>query len=338
MSVLYEISESDSKFLKPQGSGLIDVLDMAWTLSPKSVRKNVPYALLTEYQQTTGQLLASILYYGRLIARSGGDDDDIYKYKYFAEPTGFTYKFPYFNTIKTSRTNTFGYEQGKDPVSSALGVGAAARSFGTSGKNLGKLGKFFKGESGASGLLKNATGLINTLTPGAVNFETPKSWSDSGVESYTIEFDLFNTGTVDELVDNRNLCYILTYQNSPSRRNFAIIDPPAIYSLNIPDVVQMPACWMSSLNITNLGNTRVVFNKTIPEAYKISMTFTSLMLPSRNILLALDKNKVVEAISDIGEFNAMADDALKAIIKQGEVDTSNSPPIMEATNNTQMLA
>jgi hypothetical protein len=95
---------------------------------------------------------------------------------------------------------------------------------------------------------------------------------------------------------------------------------------------------MSSLNITNLGNTRVVFNKTIPEAYKISMTFTSLMLPSRNILLALDKNKVVEAISDIGEFNAMADDALKAIIKQGEVDTSNSPPIMEATNNTQMLA
>ena len=317
MSVLYEISESDSKFLKPQGSGLINVLDMAWTLSPKSTRQNVPYATLTEYQQTAGQLIASILYYGRLIAKSGGDDDDIYKYKYFAEPTGFTYKFPYFNTVKTSRTNTFGYEQGDNPFSSALGIGAAAKSLGTSGKKLGKIGKFFQGAGGSSALSQTVKGFANVLTPGAVNFETPKSWSDSGVESYTIEFDLFNTGTVDELVDNRNLCYILTYQNSPSRRNFAIIDPPAIYSLNIPDVVQMPACWMSSLNITNLGNTRVVFNKTIPEAYKISMTFTSLMLPSRNILLALDKNKVVEAISDIGEFNAMADDALRNIMKEG---------------------
>jgi hypothetical protein len=80
--------------------------------------------------------------------------------------------------------------------------------------------------------------------------------------------------------------------------------PPVIYSLKIPDIVYMPACYMSALEINNLGNTSdYQFPdkkfRTIPEAYDFSMTFTSLLIPSRNILRALDNNDVVEAINNV---------------------------------------
>lgn len=321
MKIQYKQSDKDSRFLQPVGDGIIDVLDMAWTLSPKAARKEVPYVRLTEYQQTTGQLIASIVYYGRVAARlinngvtsvaqADRDPFDVYKYKYFAEPTGFTYKFPYFNPKKLSRQNTFGHgSEGENPFASLMDTGRAMKIFpGAKGMTENMLEGL-----GSVGIYAQAVGAtINTILPGRIGFEMPKSWTDTATESYTVTFDLFNTGTLEDVENNRNLCHLLSYQNSPSRRNFAIIDPPVIYSLTIPDVVHMPACWMSNLEITNLGNTRVKYlassdgnasvPRTIPEAYRITMEFTSLLMPSRNILLALDKGVSVEAISDIEPF------------------------------------
>jgi hypothetical protein len=319
MKIQYKQSDKDSRFLQPVGDGIIDVLDMAWTLSPKAARKEVPYVRLTEYQQTTGQLIASIVYYGRVAARlvnngvtsvaqADRDPFDVYKYKYFAEPTGFTYKFPYFNTKKISRQNTFD-DVSANPINDLAGMGAAMRSF--PGVERG-FNAYTEGISKIKSARDLMTGIANVILPGRVGFEMPKSWTDTTTESYTVTFDLFNTGTLEDVENNRNLCHLLSYQNSPSRRNFAIIDPPVIYSLTIPDVVHMPACWMSNLEITNLGNTRVKYlassdgstsvPRTIPEAYRITMEFTSLLMPSRNILLALDKGVSVEAISDITPF------------------------------------
>lgn len=332
MKIRYKQSDKDSRFLTPmEGVGNIDVVsDMSWTLSPKSARKDVPYVRLTEYQQTTGQLIAAIIYYGRVasriinqgigtVAQADRDPFDVYKYKYFAEPTGFSYKFPYFNVKKTSLINQFG-ETGDTPFSETILLGKEMLRF-PGAKGLTE--KAIELPAKMSSLFKQGLSVMNTIVPGKVGFETPKSWSETEKESYTISFDLFNSGTVEDIENNRNLCHLLHHQNAPSRRNFAIIDPPVIYSLSIPDVVHMPACWMSNLEITNLGNTRLMYMlsmdgstsvpRTIPEAYRISMTFTSILLPSRNILSALDKGSNIEAISDITPFRENAETLISGL-------------------------
>jgi hypothetical protein len=306
MSVRYKISQSsNSKFLQPDGGGTINVVDdMAWTMSPKSSRVDVPYIDLTEYQQTTGQLIASIIYYGRVInniTKKGFEsttayDDQVYNFKFFAEPTGFVYRLPYFNPKKTARGNQFGSED--NPFSGILELGgmmAAASVVGQKASNmLGKLGK-------GNAISHAALGIGNMAIPGKIGFEFPKSWDNTDIETIEVTFDLFNTGKFTDVEDNRNLCHILNYQNTPSRRNFSIVDPPVIYSLRIPDVAYFPACHMSNLGITNLGNTRIMQigsqNRTVPEAYRISMTFTSLLMPTRNILSSLDSGSTVQAIS-----------------------------------------
>lgn len=313
MKIQYKQSSKDSRFLEPVGDGNINVLDMSWTISPKSSRIEVPYAHLVEYQQTTGQLIASLLYYARVAARivNNGvgtviqpdkNPYEVYKYKYFAEPTGFSYRFPYFSPNKFGRSNSFGYDQGENPFSNVTSLGRNMLQYpGFKGASEG----LFEGIGKVSTLAGLAMGAANTMLPGKIEFETPSSWSGSNREEYSLTFDLFNTGNPEDVENNRNLCHLLSYQNSPSRRNFAITDPPVIYSLYIPDTVHFPACWMSSLQINNLGNTRAIelgqnrVTRIIPEAYRITMSFTSLLMPSRNILDALDKGNVVEAISEL---------------------------------------
>ena len=306
--VKYTQSDSDSKFYEPLDDGLIDVVnDMPWTLSPISSRKDVPYVELTEYQQTTGQLIAALIYYGRVLGNvikdgfkttiEPDDPEEVYKYKYFAEPTGFRYRLPYFNTQKISRGNTFGSEE--SPFTGIGEFGRQLKSFGQSGGLAGLIGV-------SQEFIGAGIATANTMLPGAVNFENPQSWTGSGMETISVNFDLFNTTNLTDVKKNRRFCHLFSYQNTASRRNFAIVDPPAIYSLFIPDVVQFPACYVSDLKITNLGNTRILKlgdkDRTVPEAYRISITFTSLLMPTRNIMRSLEKGRKVEAISDLEPF------------------------------------
>lgn len=317
-TIKYTKSDANSKFYKPIGDGLIDVVnDLPWTLSPKSSREDVPFIELVEYQQTTGQLIASLVYYSRVIDKisssnlgvlvSPDDPEEVYRYKYFAEPTGFRYKLPYFNPKKLARGTTFGNDE--NPFSGLLQLGSQAASYGTRGTASMIAEAFEFGRAGLS--------LISSTLPGAVNFENPQSWTSTSPETIEVTFDLFNTDSVDDVERNRNFCHLLSYQNTPSRRNFAIVDPPVIYNLYIPDVVQFPACYVNSLNITNLGNTRIMnlggTARTIPEAYRIAISFNSLLMPTRNIMNALEKGRKVEAISDIEPFLNLGNDIINEI-------------------------
>jgi len=339
-TVKYIQSESNSKFYEPAGGagdGLIDVVnDMPWTLSPISSRKDVPYIELTEYQQTTGQLIASLIYYGRVINNldakallATDDPEAVYRYKYFAEPTGFRYRLPYFNPKKITRGNEFGSEDGGS-FSSLLKVASQAAGFGARGL-LSLLGK-------TSELAGGIVGVVNTSLPGAINFESPESWSGTAIETVEVTFDLFNTDSEDDVARNRSFCHLFSYQNTPSRRNFAIVDPPAIYSLYIPDVVQFPACYVSSLNITNLGNTRLMVlggtDRTIPEAYRIEIIFRSLLMPTRNIMRALEKGRKVEAISDIAPFQSLYETISKEDVSTAEAANNVILAVQNEFKNT----
>ena len=357
-NIQYTIDESSegfgSRFLRPTGNvGLVDVVnDFAWTLSPKDARQDVSRVFLKEFQQNGGQLIASILYYARLAGRtmnngigeallSPSDPTEVYKFKYIADPTGWEYSFPFFSKSHTTRGNTFGYEDGKNPFSQLASVGQSLLGYGKGSA------KMFSFEGIATGLSKfgaiagGVESIINTILPGKISFETPQSWSGTSDESITISFHLFNTRSVEDVRNNRNLAHILRYNNTPNRKNFAIVDPPVIYSLFIPDIIHLPACYMHSLEINNLGNTRLMDigdgkTKTIPEAYSFSMTFNSLLMPTRNILQALDKGEVVEAISNIDGLQKAVD-----LVKKIGSDTLNgySDPFdkQELSNTTASL-
>jgi len=308
-NISYKESPENSRFYIPtEDSGIIDVLrGMAWTGSPQSSRADVPYVVLTEFQQSTGQLIASILYYSRMIEEQGisdlkvwekADTVDLYKNKYFGTPTGFRYILPYFNKANINRGTSYTGDDAESPfakVSEALskvGPTAALR--------------------GVSQLYTWGKGIIDASIAGKVNFDFPKAWTGTDLEKYDFAFDLSNTnGKYEDVVNNRKFCHLISYQNTPSRRSFAIIDPPVIYSMAIPGIVDLPACYISSLTITNLGNTRTMMiegvNRTIPEAYRINLTFKSLLMPTRNIMQATESGQTVKAIQDEREAKAEMD-------------------------------
>lgn len=325
-SLNYTTSNSDSRFLQPFGSsGVVDVVnDFAWTKSPKSARADVPFVKLIEYQQTSGQLGAALLYYSRIIgtALAGGsifqtqNPGEVYQYKYIAEPTGFIYSFPYFSSQKHARKTDFSGEN-QNPFKSSIDLGKHIVEYG-SNKGHGLFSKDFGLMAKASTLAGLGIDVANMYFPGNVNFELPQKWQSTTENTISVNFTLSNTGTLDDIDNNRNLAYILTYQNSANRRNFALNDPVVIYSLEIPDVVNFPACYMSDLNIQNLGNTRILNNqgkqRIVPEAYQFDMTFTSLILPTRNIMEGMDGGSPVQAISNVADIPQSTLDNLQGTI------------------------
>lgn len=324
MAITYKQSDKSSRFLVPTGDSAIDVTKMAWTLTPQSGRVNIPCMYLTEFQQNVGQLISAAVFYSKSVANvvngtdgliaGTGDDRSIYKYKYFAEPTGFTYKIPFFSQKKTNKTNDFGYENDQNPFSEITKLAshrAALQSI--SGHPKGG-GLSLLGTVGA--ISQAAVGIANTALPGKINLENPQSWTNSTPPTYSVTFDLYNTGTVEQIADNRNLAYILAYQNSPARRSAFIVDPPVIYDMYIPDVIAMPACYVSALEISNLGNTRQMqlygdgVKRIIPEAYRFNLTFSSLLMDTRNIMNGLDTGDRIQAVDSLEAFVNSTDSSL----------------------------
>jgi hypothetical protein len=345
MAVRYKVSEDKSRFVEPDGDAEIDVVnDMAWTKTPKSGRKDVPWAYMREYQMQQGQLISSILYWARIYQQVGlsgqliydvNDPSDVYKFKYFAKKTGFSYKFPYFSTKKFNRASSFSYEDGKSPFAPFAELGQHTAAIGhLPGAPSGLFRSAAAMGASVGAFAGVALGIGNMMTPGKIEMEHPRAWTGTQESDFVISFDLLNTGSVQDVEDNRNLCYILTHNNSGSRRSFSLMDPSCIYDLYIPDVVSFPACYISNLDITNLGNTRIRqlsngIDRIIPEAYRINMTISSLLLPTRNILMGLDSGQPVVTIGNANDEASIFNRLLQNFQpnqqpnQQGEINRSN---------------
>jgi hypothetical protein len=280
------------------GTQIIDVVnEMSWTISNKRSRRDAPRMRLVEYQQSTGQLIASIIYFSRVLKdfdysnsidslTKKSDPIEVYKLKYFGDKTGYEYSIPYFNPKNLSRNNEF---SPSDPFAPLTQLGT---SYGGSG--------FSRGAAQISTLYSTGKEIIDSVLPGKINFEFPQTWNNTSPETYSTTFDLINTTNFNDVINNWKFCHLLSYQNTPSRRNFAIMDPPVIYTMSIPGIVNFPVCYMNELQITNLGNTRLIDiegkKRIIPEAYRITFTLTSLLMPSRNIMGATRDGSNVEVI------------------------------------------
>ena len=360
---IYKKSEDGanlSRALIPNGSPIVDVTGKyAWTLSKN--RAEVPSVQIEEFQINTGQLVAGLYYYTKQgvnvgsktffdgnglkggkeivsgLVKGGAIADDPYKYMYWATPTGFIYNLPWLGDEKFSRSNSYAGDDGGVGKAAGVAKGAAKQGAKQGGNLLGVGGIGAAAAGGNPAAIaasigvgvavtagKIAVGAIGGIIPGKVGTNKAKSWDSTSATSYTVNFDLLNTfNNTDDIRRNRELAYLLTYQSSPFRRNFAVTDPPCIYKVNIPDVVHLPAAHVSSLAVTNLGNTRLLNldgqARTIPEAYRFSITFEPLLEESRNIFAGVETD--ADKVEAISEENIA--EALKEMVAKGLVEVSD---------------
>ena len=193
---------------------------------------------------------------------------------YYTEKTGFNYVFPYYGKMPDI-TNSWG--SGGDGGTAAGVVNAA------------------------TDVIDEISKVANITQPG-VYIQKPKyfNFAEEG-KSITVSFPLFNTikrGTQTPYQLNYELLWLLAFQNRPYKTSFARTPPPKIYTVQIPGVYSTPYSYISgltidfrgtvrSLNVSTphvKGNSKSTVNTAvpIPEAYVVSITFTSLLTDFAN--------------------------------------------------------
>jgi hypothetical protein len=198
---------------------------------------------------------------------------DPYTYLYLTEQTGFNYAMPYFSDNYVSDKNAFGDKEDGNIFS---GVSDMASS--------------------VSEILASTTG---ALSPGTY-IERSQAFKMGEGSSFDVNFPLLNTGTFDDISLNWQLLFALIFQNRPGRITRSIIDLPVIYELTVPGSTFIPYAYINKLEVKFLGSRRMMtipippvtqsqktvstIKTIIPDAYQVSISFTSLNDDTRNFL------------------------------------------------------
>jgi hypothetical protein len=238
---------------------------------------------------------------------------DPYKGLYTVKKTGFTYTFPYLaSKSMVSVSNTWG-DPGTE-VATGLGsaLGGASSildTFGSGGQAEPTKGKgilnFIRRATGGGqivGGLARAGAASGGGATGPNAEEKPKAFKGTdAVDTISITFYLYNTFDSDirSIQRNWDLCFLLTYQNLPNRLAKNLLHPPCLYEIEVPGYKRIPLATLSKIDISNIGNVRIVDFETgnvvggiqnsnckvIPEAYKIDLEFASVLKNTRNTFL-----------------------------------------------------
>lgn len=271
----------------PSGSGVIDIVNgFRWKNSGST--DEVPSLYLTEYELAWGSWAQNI---ARLFAEASRALDgqvDPYAVLYYANPTGFTYNFPFL-----------------------LGNNGQIRSI-TNAWNAydGLTGLFPKNnkKSKSSSLGEILGGIIGGLEAG-IGTEDIYRYGNTQCETITISFPLYNTVTTAEAYQNYRFVSLFSFQNVKTRTSYLTFIPPCIYtvnSLNCKGGISWPVAIVENFKIETIGTTRALneFGQgriLIPEAYKINITLRQLIPTSANTLNATLGGKGVNVIGGSDE-------------------------------------
>lgn len=191
---------------------------------------------------------------------------------YLTEKTGFEYIFPYYN-------NTF--LQGNLNAGDSGNNGALLPGIANIIKK--KVSTGFV-EMGYNSIIETAADILPNSIGGAIN----------------VDFYLFNTIDYQHVVKNWQLVYLLAYQARMGRLNKSLIDLPTIYEIQISGSEYIPYAYLENVKIEFVGNRRAIdiinayelddnkitVNTIVPEAYKVTLQFKSLIRDSKNIMYA----------------------------------------------------
>jgi len=157
-----------------------------------------------------------------------------YQNLYITEPTGWQFILPYFENLNNSQQNAFAEDSGQ----STLGI--------------------LKMGAEALGKVSDITAALRA--PTQVTFVEKTKFYSYGTEGdeISVQFPLINTGsaTFEDVVKNWEFLFLLLYNNKPSRKNVSVVDPPVIYTAEIPGVKFFPFCYISSILIEFQGSRR----------------------------------------------------------------------------------
>lgn len=194
------------------------------------------------------------------------DIKDHYSQLYIRKATGQSYIFPYFSSDYYSIANTF-----SDTFDSV--------------NNPSILGE----------MMSNVSKVINeysqrwsaaALTEPGMYVQRPKFY-DFATDGKTIdvEFYLYNTLNPNSYYKNMELLTKLIIQNTPRRYSRLLVDPPCIYEVDVPGRCFYPYAFISSLNVNFVGTKRMIEDRIVPDAFKVTIQFKSLTTEVNNFLV-----------------------------------------------------
>lgn len=196
-----------------------------------------------------------------------------YQNLYITEPTGWQFILPYFENLNNNQTNTFADD--------------------TNQASLGLL------KMGAEMLGKVSDITAALRAPTQVTFVEKTKFYNYGGEGdqISVTFPLINTGsaTFEDVVRNWELLFLILYNNKPSRKNVSVIDPPVIYTAEIPGVKFFPFCYISDIAIEFTGARRELsFSLDTID----SLSVDKLTDTSGQLRLNKDNNPIVRGFSN----------------------------------------
>ena len=281
----------------------IDIItDYRWTLSnvySLDQIEEIPYIRLKEYKCLESSIKKQYSFYTQYIPDVLGNTpligsktkkgvlDDYASLWPRDNPTGFTYRFPYFN--KT------GQELGTESWQALDAVGDSIKNLGGGvGKLLPKAGREMleKGMAVAELVGDVANTAMNMQYPSVGVVDRPRMFTAHNDRNINVSITLYNTANENDWSNNKDLIYLLMSQNLFNKRDFTTGIPPVFYEVYIPGQYYSYAACMTNLKVDHLGNQRLLRNDLndefiVPDAYQIDFTLSELVKPSKNQYEAL---------------------------------------------------
>ena len=207
-----------------------------------------------------------------LVSTSGESGKKYYDSLYDTEKES-TFVFPYFDGVFLDYKNKFSDKiQTANFLDNKLNeaVDAASKVLQgyETGKDLAKLvNKYASGDPSSSG------------TGRAIYIETPQ-YQNFGINGGDIQVDfmLLNTNSAKGYDKNIQLIKELAKLNKPTRKNSVLVEPVKICKIRIHGYREVPWAYCNKITVEGLGTKRMVGSGILPEAYKISMAFTPLVM------------------------------------------------------------
>lgn len=283
-------------------------------------RSEIPWVNVEEREITFGQTVTNLQ---RAIDIASGISQgkiDPYLTLYTAKPTGFYYTFPNLLGDKSNlRTISNNWQAEKEKSYSDV----------KRNKDLGEpiTQSFADTIRKATGIVEKGAELLSGLGTGilaGVGTEEPFVYTGTNLQKFTLSFPLYNTRDLKSAFENYSFCMLFAFQNLKTRTSFSTYIPPKIYKIeSLNGGIDIPVAYVSDFTVESIGTTRVLYDFQIdgftnspiivPEAYKVTITFSEIIPQSSNILLGVMGGKKVSVIQSQGSSLAEGFNALNTV-------------------------
>ena len=233
-----------------------------WTTIPKGspLREKAPRVFIKSYKLTSNAMINRLKNY----LNYATTDPLTFYYQMYGDAAAEerTFIFPFFGDTVRNFTNEFG-----DTFQS-----------GTIGELATKL-------TGIGDEVTKLIGDVKTAGKPGSYMETPKFYQYGATDGpLEVSFILYNTINDNAYEENYLLVKELIKINRATRIDSIAVEPPRIYYIDVKGYRRIPWAYCSSFDVKFLGTRREIDGIIRPEAYHITMQFTSLTMEVSNFL------------------------------------------------------